>query len=95
MGMKLIGHLYLSTALGSATNSIWLGDWASDLAGWASSLAGWASSLAGWASGLVGWPRGVTYGQMDVRKISAFYRTLSPIGAAAQKTTVYPPIPLF
>ena len=26
-----------------------------------------------------------TYGRMDVGKISPFYRTLSPIGAAAQK----------
>ena len=49
-------------------------------------LAGWASGLAGWASGLAGWPRGGN-GRMDVRtderKISPFYRTSSPIGAAA------------
>ena len=52
----------------------------------ASGLAGWASGLAGWASGLAGWPRGGN-GRTDrrtyVRKISPFYRTLSPIGAAA------------
>ena len=57
----------------------------------------WASGLAGWASGLAGWPRGGTDGRMDERtdgwtyvrtyvgKISLFYRTLSPIGAAAEK----------
>ena len=31
------------------------------------------------------WGRGGTDEQMDRRKISLFYRTLSPIGAAAQK----------
>ena len=45
--------------------------------------------LAGWASGLAGWPRGGgrMYGRRDgrtnVQKISPFYRTSSPIGAAA------------
>ena len=43
--------------------------------------------MAGWASGLAGWPRGGTYVRTDVRtderKISPFYRTSSPIGAAA------------
>ena len=50
--------------------------------GW---LAGWASDLAGWASVLAGWPRGGggTDGQTNRWKISPFYRTLSPIGAAA------------
>ena len=49
-------------------------------------LAGWGSSLAGWASGLAGWPRGGngrTYERTNERKISPFYRTSSPIGAAA------------
>ena len=42
--------------------------------------------MAGWASGLAGWPRGGngrTDGRTNGRKISPFYRTLSPIGAAA------------
>ena len=57
----------------------------------ASGMAGLASDLAGWASGLAGWRRGGgTDGRMDKRtdgrKISPFYRTLSPIGAAAQKS---------
>ena len=47
--------------------------------------------MAGWASGLAGWPRGGkdkhtdgrTDGRTDERKISSFYRSLSPIGAAA------------
>ena len=42
--------------------------------------------MAGWASGLAGWPRGgngQTDRQTDGRKISPFYRTSSPIGAAA------------
>ena len=60
---------------------------ASGLAVWASSLTGWASDLASWASDLDGWPRGRTNKQTDEqrdgRKISPFYRTLSPIGAAA------------
>ena len=57
-------------------------------------LAGWASGLAGWASGLAGWPRGgermdeSTYGRTNERKISPFYRTSSPMGAAAQKGCV-------
>ena len=46
--------------------------------------------MAGWTSGLAGWPK-VGDGQMDrwtdgrtyQQKISPFYRTLSPIGAAA------------
>ena len=45
-----------------------------------------ASGLAGWASRLAGWPRRGdkrTDGWTDGRKISPFYRTLSPIGAAA------------
>ena len=48
-----------------------------------------ASGMAGWASGLAGWPRGGewmdgrTDGRTKERKISPFYRTLSPIGAAA------------
>ena len=45
-----------------------------------------ASGLAGWASRLAGWPRRGdkrTDGRTDGRKISPFYRTLSPIGAAA------------
>ena len=69
----------------------WLAGWTSGLAGWASGMAGWASGLAGWASGLAGWPRGGdkqtdkwTDGRMDGRKISPFYRTSSPIEAAAQ-----------
>ena len=68
---------------------LWLAGWASGLAGWASGQAGWASGLAGWASGLAGCPRGGdgrtkrTDGQTNVRKISPFYRTSSPIGAAA------------
>ena len=56
------------------------------MAGWASGLADWCSGLAGWASGLAGWPRGGN-GRRDERKISPFYRTLSPIGAAAQKAS--------
>ena len=56
----------------------------SGLAGWASGLAGWASGLAGWASGLAGWPRGGDV-QTNIQKISPFYRTSPPIGAAAQK----------
>ena len=47
-------------------------------------LASRASGLAGRASGLARWPRGGD-GRTDVGKISPFYRTLSPIGAAAQK----------
>ena len=42
--------------------------------------------MAGWASGLAGWPRGGngrTEERTDGRKISPFYRTSSPIGAAA------------
>ena len=42
--------------------------------------------MAGWASGLAGWSRGgngQTDGRTNERKISQFYRTLSPIGAAA------------
>ena len=42
--------------------------------------------MAGWAKGLAGWPRGgngQTNGQTYGWKISPFYRTLSPIGAAA------------
>ena len=43
--------------------------------------------MADWASGLAGWPRGgtdrQTNRQTDIQKISPFYRTLSPIGAAA------------
>ena len=68
-----------------------------NLTGWASSLAGWASNLAGWALDLAQLPRGKrrTYrqidgqtdgwmdGQMEGWKISPFYRTFSPIGAAA------------
>ena len=44
-----------------------------------------ASSLADWASGLAGRLRGHKRmdGQANIRKISPFYRTLSPIGAAA------------
>ena len=53
----------------------------------ASGLASWASGLDGWASGLARWPRG-EHELMDrwtnEWKIS-FYRTLSPIGTAAQK----------
>ena len=48
----------------------------------------WPSGLAGWASGLAGWPRGGdgrTNVRTNGRKISPFYRTSSPIGAAAQK----------
>ena len=56
---------------------------------------GWASGLAGWASGLAGWPKGGgrtdvrTYVRTDRRKISPFYRTSSPIGAAAQKAYLF------
>ena len=46
--------------------------------------------MAGWAKGLARWPRGGngrtdgwTDGRTNGRKISPFYRTLSPIGAAA------------
>ena len=42
--------------------------------------------MAGWAKGLAGWPRGGnrrTNGQTYGWKISPFYRTSSPIGAAA------------
>ena len=56
---------------------------ASGIAGWASGLADWGSGLAGWASG---WPIGgnrQTYIRTKERKISQFYRTLSPIGADA------------
>ena len=71
---------------GSNEPEAWLADWASGLAGCASGLAGWVSGLAGWASGLAGWPSGGN-GQMDgwtdKQKISPFYMTLSPIGAAA------------
>ena len=36
--------------------------------------------------GLAGWPRGeCTYGRTNGRKISPFYRTLSPVRAADQK----------
>ena len=44
--------------------------------------AGWASGLVGWASGLAGWSRGGN-GRTYVGKIYPFYRTWSPIGAAA------------
>ena len=40
-----------------------------------------ASGMAGWASGLAGWPRGG--GRTNIQKISPFYRTWFPIGAAA------------
>ena len=45
-----------------------------------------ASGLAGWVSGQSGWPRGGPMkGRMEKQKISPFYRSLFPIGAAAQK----------
>ena len=60
------------------------------LAGWLGLISGWLGlsygSLAGWASGPAGWPRGGDgwmNKQTDEQKISPFYRTLSPIGAAA------------
>ena len=49
-------------------------------------MAGWASGLAGWPRGggrTDGWMDGQTDEQTNERKISPFYRTLSPIGAAA------------
>ena len=52
----------------------------------ASSLKLQASGMAGWAKGLAGWPRGGngrTNGRTYGWKISPFYRTSSPIGAAA------------
>ena len=56
---------------------------------WASDLADGASDLAGWASGPARWLRdgvdGRTNKRTNEQKISSFYRTLSPIGAAAQK----------
>ena len=44
-------------------------------------LAVCASGLAGWASGLAGWPRGGD--ERSCGLFSRFYRTSSPIGAAA------------
>ena len=78
-------RLFPPQASGIAGWASGLADWGSGLAGWASGLAGWASGLAGWASGLAGWPGGGrrTYGRTNERKISPFYRTSSPIGAAA------------
>ena len=59
------------------------------MAGLASGLAGWASGLAwlglrsGWMAQKGEWTDGWTNEQTNGWKISPFYRTLSPIGAAA------------
>ena len=58
-------------------------------------LAGSEAWLAGpqaWLAGPQAWldgPEGGTYGRTYIRKISPFYRTSSPIGAAAQKLHIW------
>ena len=56
--------------------------------GWLGLRPGWLGLRPSWMArgGMYGQTDGRTNERTDVRKIFPFYRTLSPIGAAAQKT---------
>ena len=51
--------------------------------GWLGLRPGWLGLRPGWMAQRGGRTDGRTYGRTYVRKISPFYRTSSPIGAAA------------
>ena len=58
------------------------------MAGWLAGPQAWLAGPQAWLAGPQAWldgPEGGTYERTNGRKISPFYRTSSPIGAAAQK----------
>ena len=66
----------------------WLAGWLGLRPGWLGLRPGWLGLRPGWLGLRPGWmaQRGErTDGWTYIRKISPFYRTSSPIGAAAQK----------
>ena len=59
--------------------------WLGLRSGWLGLRPGWLGLRPGWMAQRGGWTNGQTDGGMDRRKISPFYRTLSPVGAADLK----------
>merc|ERR1712105_562043 len=60
--------------------------WLAGPQAWLARPQAWLAGSQAWLAGPQAWldgPEGGTYGRMNERKISPFYRTLSPIGAAA------------
>ena len=58
---------------------------------WLAGPQAWLAGPQAWLAGPQAWldgPEGSTDGRTDVQKISPFYRTLSPIGAAALPATM-------
>ena len=67
----------------------WLGlrpGWLGLRPGWLGLRPGWLGLRPGWMAQRGGQTNGRMNGRTDVQKISPFYRTSSPIGAAAQKS---------
>ena len=72
----------------SLKHETWLAGWLGLKPGWLGLRPGWLGLRPGWLGLRPGWMAqrgGRMDKRMDGRKISPFYRTSSPIGAAAQK----------